>query len=321
MPFETIGKCVEAVYHPFFSSLIPAYVIERLYWEQRGMTIPLVVYTEILYAVTIILLEVPTGIMADRWGRQRMLVAGALLASLEFALLIPASGFGSFALVVIIAGIGHSARSGSENALLYDTLVRLSRASSFEKHLGRLNACDFVGAVTAALTGSLLAGRYGLSLNYWVSLASTIIALTFTLLLIEPAPGSRDEAADEAEARPPLRSYLTEPIRFFRLHPRVCLVMLSGMVTGASLVYIYEFWQLYADRLHFPVYAFGVLSSAIMLIQLPGSLAASWLKDRYGAGRLIAIILAAGAAGFACMAVSRSLGDSPPWRPSASPPG
>lgn len=41
----------------FFHSLIPAYVIERLYWEQKGMTIQDVVYTEILYAVTIVLLD------------------------------------------------------------------------------------------------------------------------------------------------------------------------------------------------------------------------------------------------------------------------
>lgn len=31
----------------FFQSLIPAYVIERLFWEARGMTIQQVVYTEI----------------------------------------------------------------------------------------------------------------------------------------------------------------------------------------------------------------------------------------------------------------------------------
>ena len=36
----------------FFSSLIPAYVIERLFWEERGMTIQMVVYTEIIYALT-----------------------------------------------------------------------------------------------------------------------------------------------------------------------------------------------------------------------------------------------------------------------------
>ena len=42
----------------FFHNFILAYVIERLYWEQRGMTIQHVVYTEIIYAVIIIILEI-----------------------------------------------------------------------------------------------------------------------------------------------------------------------------------------------------------------------------------------------------------------------
>lgn len=32
------------------------------------MTIQMVVYTEIIYAMTVVLLEIPTGIIADKWG-------------------------------------------------------------------------------------------------------------------------------------------------------------------------------------------------------------------------------------------------------------
>ncbi|MBW7460157.1 MFS transporter, partial [Paenibacillus sepulcri] len=104
----------------FFSSLIPAYVIERLYWEERGMTIQMVVYTEIIYALTIVLLEIPTGVMADKWGRKRMLVLSAVLGCSEFVILLLADEFWHFALVVFLAGISRSAGSGTENALLYD---------------------------------------------------------------------------------------------------------------------------------------------------------------------------------------------------------
>lgn len=58
----------------FFHNLIPAYVIERLFWEQRGMSIQMVVYTEIIFAVTVVLLEVPTGIIADKWGHSLSLL-------------------------------------------------------------------------------------------------------------------------------------------------------------------------------------------------------------------------------------------------------
>lgn len=286
----------------FFSSLIPAYVIERLYWEERGMTIQMVVYTEIIFALTIVLLEVPTGVIADKWGRKKMLVLSALLGCCEFLILIVATEFWHFALVVFLAGISRSASSGSDNALLYDTLMQQGKASQFDKLLGRLNACDLLAAILAAFCGSLLAGKFGLELNYWLSLANSGIALILAFLLIEPPIGG--EGAVDAEEAIPFQTYVTASLRFFRRNPNVSLVMFSGMVTGASMSYIEEFWQLYASRLGTPVYFFGVLSSVIMLLQLPGNLMAYALLRRISYRRLIVLITAIITIGFFFVSIS-----------------
>jgi MFS family permease len=149
----------------FFYNLIPAYVIERLFWEQRGMTIQMVVYTEIIFAVTVVLLEVPTGIIADKWGRKQMIVLSTLLECFMFLILVFATEFWHFAAAIFLAGIARSASSGSENAMLYDSLLQNGQEQAFEKYLGRLNVCDFTAAIIAALCGSLLASRYGFELN------------------------------------------------------------------------------------------------------------------------------------------------------------
>ncbi|MBP1961546.1 MFS transporter [Paenibacillus aceris] len=288
----------------FFFSLIPAYVIERLYWEERGMTIQMVVYTEIIYALTIVLLEVPTGVMADKWGRKKMLVLSALLGCSEFLILIYATEFWHFALVVFLAGISRTASSGSENALLYDTLSLQGMSSQFEKRLGQLHACDLISAILAALCGSLLAGKFGLELNYWLSLVSSGIALILACLLIEP-PAGTDGMTDNEEAIP-FRTYVTASMRFFRINPNVSLVMLSGMVTGASMSYIEEFWQLYANRLGTPVLFFGMLSAAIMLLQLPGNLLAYVLLRRFSYRSLIILMMIGITIGFICVSISKS---------------
>lgn len=286
----------------FFSSLIPAYVIERLFWEERGMTIQMVVYTEIIYALTIVLLEVPTGIMADKWGRKRMLVLSAMLGCSEFIILIFATEFWHFALVVFLAGISRSTSSGSENALLYDSLLLHGKASSFEKQMGRLNACDLVAAILAALCGSLLANAFGLELNYWISLGSALIALVFSFLLIEPTSAAVDTLAQEAI---PFKRYVTVSLQFFRTNPSVSLFMLSAMVTGAAMSYIEEFWQLYASRVGIPVVFFGVLSAGIMLLQLPGNLLAHLLIRRFSYRTLMFTITAIFTIGFTCVALSK----------------
>lgn len=261
----------------FFYNLIPAYVIERLYWEMKGMTIQMVVYTEIIFAITIVLLEVPTGIIADKWGRKHMIVLSAFMGCCEFLILVFATEFWHFALVVFLAAIGSSASSGAENALLYDSLLSAGKERSFEKHVGRLNSLDIVSTIIAALCGSLLASRFGYTFNYWISFVSMLVCLGLTLTLVEPVASSSRSHGKTI----PFRTYFSASVRFFKAHPGVSLVLLSGMVTGTAINFIDEFWQTYLDRIGIPIIYFGVFSAAIFLIRLPGNLLAHWLKELF----------------------------------------
>lgn len=281
----------------FFHNLIPAYVIERLFWEQRGMTIQMVVYTEIIYAITIVLLEIPTGIIADKWGRKKMLVLNAFFGCCEFFILVFATEFWHFAVVVFLAGVGCSACSGSENALLYDSLLLSGEAHSFEKRLGRLNACDFSAAILAALSGSLMASRFGFELNYWISFAGMLVSLCISLMLVEPDVKSK---TDEPIA---MKEYVKASVYFFGKNQSVCLVLLSGMVTGAVLNFIDEFWQLYINRLGIPVIYFGLFSAGLSFLRLPGNILAYVMKNRMSYRTLISGVVFTFAAGLLYLSV------------------
>ncbi|MDF2670082.1 MAG: transporter [Paenibacillus sp.] len=279
----------------FFYNLIPAYVIERLFWEERGMTIQMVVYTEIIFALTVVLFEVPTGIIADKWGRKQMIVVSALLGCCEFLILVFATEFWHFALVVFLAAIGSAASSGAENALLYDSLASVGKEHAFEKYVGRLNAIDITSTMIAALCGGLLASRFGYEFNYWLSFVGMLVSLCLTLTLIEPAASNQD---DEEDQQIPIRTYITASVRLFRHNRGVLLVLLSGMVTGAAINFIDEFWQIYLDRLDIPVIYFGLFSAVIFLLRLPGNLLAYMLKSRFSYRLLLSTVAAVLAVGF-----------------------
>jgi MFS family permease len=282
----------------FFSNLIPAYVIERLFWEQRGMSIQMVVYTEIIFAITVVLLEVPTGILADKWSRKNMIVLEVFLEFCMFFILVFATEFWHFAVAILLAGIGRSAGSGSENALLYDSLLLNGKEQSFEKYLGRMNVFTFIAAIIAALCGSFLASRFGFELNYWISLASMLIALCLSLMLVEPAVKSNTDAQSIE-----FKEYITASLLFFRKNHGVSLVVLSGMVTGAALSFIYEFWQLYLEKLDIPVVYFGLFSAGFMLLGLPGNMLAHVLKSRFSYRTMLSVVTAVFAAGFLYVSV------------------
>ena len=282
----------------FTSSLIMAYVIERLFWEARGMTVQMVVYTEIIYAAALLLLEVPSGIVADRWGRKRMIVLAALFGALELAVLLLAQQFWHFALVVLLAAVSRAASSGAENALLYDSLACTGQAAAFEKHVGRINAVDITATIIAALCGSLLASRFELTLNYWLSLCSMLLAVIAAIALREPT-----RQAGESASGLPLRAYVTASLRFFRDNPGVSLVVASAMVIGASVSFVDEFWQLYLERLHVPVLYFGSFSAALYAVRLPGNIVAHALKERFSYRAVLLTATAGLVVGFACMAL------------------
>lgn len=167
---------------------------------------------------------------------------------MEFLILVFATQFRHFALVVFLAAIARSASSGAENALLYDSLRSEGKEAEFEKIAGRMNVVDTVSIMLAALSGSLLAGKFGFTFNYWLSLGSMIIATSVTLLLKEPERGE----GEEDHRSIPIKMYVTDAIRFFRCHPGVYAVILMGMAIGAAITYVDEFWQLYLALFDIP---------------------------------------------------------------------
>jgi MFS family permease len=259
----------------FFHNLIFAYVIERLYWASRGMSNQEVVYTEIIYAVVVLILEVPTGTLADRWSKKMLMIVNSLLVIVEFIVLIQACSFWHFALAVSISGVGKALASGTSNALVYDSLKMIDREKSFEKISGRIGFFDYAASMLAALIGSYVAYKNGYVSTYWLSLISVIICFMITLFLTEP------ESISEEEKTQSYTECIKESYIFLKGQPSVRFVLLFGIVISSIFVYIDEFWQIYLSEIKIPVLLFGVISSARMLSASLSGIYAYKLKDRF----------------------------------------
>jgi MFS family permease len=273
----------------FFHNLIPAYVIERLFWEQRGMTVLMVVLCEIIYAVSIVIFELPTGVFADKFGRKTLLVIGAVLSVLEFIILLFAYEFWTFALVVFLAGISSACTSGAWNALLYDSLLADKKQESFEKIVGRMNSLDFIAALLAALSGSVLAKYVGFEFNYIVSAASMFLGMVLTLLLKEPPRNRQLQKNEKSQAD--FMVYVRKSITFYKTNPKVVTIITNAMGIAACITFLDEFWQLYLDDIGFSVLFFGLFSACISLARIPGNLLAAYLLIYFKAQSIILFLL------------------------------
>lgn len=105
------------------------YPIFAIFFTDLGLTVGQFLMLNAIWAVTIVVFEVPSGVLADLVGRRKLVLFAAFSMMVEMALLIvaPQNGgwvlFGICALNRFLSGLAEAAASGADEALAYDSLT------------------------------------------------------------------------------------------------------------------------------------------------------------------------------------------------------
>ena len=165
-----------------------------LFFQERGLDFTQIALLNSVYALTAILCEVPTGVLADRFGRRRAMIAGALLMAVGCLVDYRGASFWAFAVGEGLLALGLTLSSGADSAYLYDLLRDAGRLDRYRALEGRATAGKLVGAALAVAAGGLI-GRHHLGDTYAVSAVVCLVAAgTAALLgerLVEPATRAR----------------------------------------------------------------------------------------------------------------------------------
>ncbi len=225
-----------------------------------------------VYYVTTVVLEVPSGILADRVGRRPLLVAGAALNALGFGVLFASFSLPSFLLAEALIAAGTAAVSGADSAWLHDRLAAEGR----EHEYARIEGAGFAGWLLATSIGMPLADltlvRGGdPSDAILVTVAAQGLAILLSLSFEEPA---RSGLAAREIARDAARTVWRVP----GLARWIALAVGNFVLIRAAIVLIYNPWL---GEAGVPVERWG---SLLAVINLVGGLAA-WQAYRLSRGR------------------------------------
>ena len=158
------------VFFLYFSSVLP---IDR------------VLLLEAIYYLAVVVLEVPSGYLSDRLGRRPTLMA-AMAAWAGAGLVFAATGsFGTFAAAQVLLAAGMALNSGTDSALLYDTLVVLDRTDEYGDREARAHSAGLAAMGISALAGGVLAG-FDLRIAYLLSALGGAVALAIAMTFTEP---------------------------------------------------------------------------------------------------------------------------------------
>lgn len=266
----------------FFHSLIFAYVIERLFGLERGLSIQQMIYIEIIYAVVVMLLEIPTGVLADKWSRKKSMILSSVFNFFEIFILIFAYDFRSFALSAVSAAIGGALASGTGNAIFYDTLKSLGKETEFEKVIGRNNFYSSISGLIAALFGSIIASNFGYTSAYTLSLIGVTVSIFIIFTLYEPKTTLKTKENEYCHESEESSFDFRKAVQFLKENESVRFIMLYAIITGGTINYVDEYWQVYLQKIGIPVSAFGIYSVLHSIILSITGVFAYKLRKRFG---------------------------------------
>nr|MCH9683279.1 MFS transporter [Deltaproteobacteria bacterium] len=167
------------VFFLYFNSRLPA--------EQ-------VLVLEAIYYAGVVALEVPSGYLSDRLGRRPTLVISTVAWTAGYLALAFAPTFEVFVVGQLLLAAGMAFNSGTDGALLYDSLIACGRGDELARHEGRAQARALLAMGGSALIGGAIA-TVDLRLGHLLSAGGTAVALGLALAMREPpTPDGRAEA-------------------------------------------------------------------------------------------------------------------------------
>lgn len=156
------------------------------FFESKGLSLSEIFYLQAIFATIIVLLEAPSGYLADKMGRRAVLVIGSVAHGAGYLFLVFADGFWQLAVFEIILGVAMSMMSGADLALLYDTERAISKVE--DEHSFSIANLASTKAYANGV-GALLGGAMALWSFDAIVLAQAAVSwvcLVLAMMLVEP---------------------------------------------------------------------------------------------------------------------------------------
>jgi MFS family permease len=232
----------------WFLLLMPVLV---LFYQENGLSLQDVFIIQAFYSVCVILFEIPSGYMGDRVGRKWSILIGSVFGTLGVVVYAFSYTFLHFLITQLLLALGASFISGSDVALLYDSLIQLKRQGEYQKIAGRLGSISNFSEGFAGIVGGFLAV---------ISLRTPLYGQVVMLLLVIPLAWSLVE--------PPRKTTGSEGNSFKAIlrivryalhgHAEIKWLILYSSLVGTSTFTIVWFVQPYFTAIELPLAWFGV---------------------------------------------------------------
>ena len=254
-----------------------------LFYQDNGMGMHQVFLLKAIYSIAIVVMEIPSGWMADVWGRKKTLVLGGILGSTGVLIYIFSYDFWAFAVAEIILGIGHSFVSGADSAMLYDSLKAEKKSDQYVKQEGRITSAGNFAEAIAGIIGGLLA-TITLRTPFYFQFFVASMAIPAALTLVEPKIHTTEHVHSIKKLVRNIRNTLIT-------NQNLRISILFSAFTGTATLTFAWLVQPFFKAVGLPVGLFGVFWTALNLTVGVSSVFAYRIHDFLGQRKSVLTII------------------------------
>ncbi len=212
-----------------------------LFFLDKGL-----LYTEIgiLYAVREIVInvfEIPSGLIADTYGRKKSLIGSLLLYIFSFSVFYLSNDFWLFMIAFVLYGIGDAFRSGTHKGMIMDYLKLNRWQNQNINYYGHTRSWSQFGSAISSLIAGLIVFSSG---DYQNIFLYSIIPYLFNLFLIISYPNELNHSVNNSESN--TKTGLISTIKSFILvlkQPNVLKIINTSALHTAYLKAVKDYIQ------------------------------------------------------------------------------
>jgi MFS family permease len=236
-----------------------------------------------IYSAVIFLVEIPSGYLADVLGRKKAIIIGLSFGLLGFGVYSFSFGFAGFLIAELALGIGEGFVSGSDSAILYDTLLERNKQSQYVRYEGRISGTGNIAEALAGIAVTLIAFS-SMRGYYYIQTVLTAFALLASWFLIEPmVHGPIGEIKWSA---------IIEVVKdsLWKNRKLSQLIIFSSIIGFSSLAMAW-FAQIFLYDAQIPDRYFGIVWTLLNAMVAIGSFSSHQIDQKFGNAKTLFFIL------------------------------
>ncbi len=255
----------------------------RDFWLIMPMLIPFyksfhLSNTEILliqsiFSLSLLIFEIPSGYFSDAIGRKLTLIIGSFCLPLGLSIYSIGSSFFEFAIAEAVLGIGFAMCSGTESALIYDSLLQINNEKAYHQVEGKAESFTRIGTAAASVLGGILAGIF-LKLPFFINIITGLLMFILALTFAEPDTIKR-------KSENPLKDIIFI-VKYSLGHTKILsIIILSSVVLHTGITAIWGYLMI-MEKQNLSVMVNGIGFALFQMISAAGAVTSHKISAAIG---------------------------------------